>query len=151
MKNKNVLSKEVKTKLTHKHVLLDANFFIEAVASLDLFRPIVSELQDISCKAVSFPLIEFEVLRTSHQKEMREAKKRNLAIWNYVPLPLRPSLFSSALEFANYYSAHSTSPSLTDCFIGALLKEHRDLFLITRNHKDFPPPLFIREGSFLIE
>lgn len=146
-----VLSKETKAKLTHKHVLLDANFFIEAIASPELFRPVVEDLQEISCQAIYFPLLEFEVLRSSHQKEIRDEKKRNIAIWNCIRLPLKESLFGSALEFGNYYSAHSLSPSITDCFIAAFLKEHRDLFLITRNHKDFPPPLFIRDGSFLIE
>ena len=142
----------LKEKLSHKHVLLDSNFLIEASNSSDDFRSVIDCLQEAPCQPVLFSLVEFEIFRTSFQSELREAKRAYLDSWNCMRLPMGQALFADAVAFGNYYASIKIAPSLADCFIAAFLKQHhKDLFLITRNHKDFPPPLFIREESFLIE
>lgn len=140
---------EVKNKLRNQHVLLDSNVLIEAKNAPDAFEEIIKIFLEAGCKPVTVPFVEFEVFRNSFQLELRKAQEEYLALWNRLKLPLgdQQKLLDDALAIAQYYKSRSLgSPQLSDCFIAAFAKRHaRDLVVMTRNHKDFPPPLFQRE------
>lgn len=147
-----LITEQTSIKLQRKHLLLDTNFLLEAAKSPDIFFSIFQEFGDLRCQPITFPLIDFEFLRTAFQEDLRLEKQKLLQSLHCISLPIRPDIFNVALAFGHYYAAHRESPSLTDCFIAAMLKQHaNDLILVTRNHKDFPAPLFVREGTFVIE
>ncbi len=146
---------EMKKKIEYKHVLLDANALIEAHHSSVKFTDLIQFLLDAHCQPVIMPFVEFEIFRNCFQPEFREALERYLAVWHCFSLPLGDTgkLLQESLTIAQYCAARKlATPSLTDCFIGALLKRHKnELYLLTRNHKDFPPPLFVRELTWSVD
>ena len=139
---------ELKSLLSHRHVLVDSNFLLEANKSPEDFKEIFDIFISADCIPMLTRFTEFEFLRCSYQQEVIVRQREFLKAWGFLthPLAMQPDRLSEeALEIANYYQARGIkTPSLTDCFLAALLRQKKDLFLITRNHKDFPLELFHR-------
>ncbi len=146
---------EMKKKIEHKHVLLDANVLIEAYQSPDKFTDLIEFLIASHCQPVIISLVQFEISRNIFQPELIEAHKAYLAVWNFITLPLKEEsdLLRDALKIARYYAARKiNNVSLADCFIASFLKKYKtNLYLITRNHKDFPAPLFVRDLVWTVD
>ena len=74
---------------------------------------------------------------------------KDLSLLDFVGIKLE---LEDALKIAQYYQARNIGgPSLVDCYLAALLrKKSSDLFLLPKNHKDFPLGLFSRHHAWIL-
>jgi len=137
--------KEIAAEIENGHALLDTNIFIGTYESPSAFKPLYDLLTEQNCAPTHFSFIEFEFLRSVKKDRNRTARKALLQKIQPTELPVQSSeLYGDALRIASYYSENNhQGAELADCYIAALMKKyHRNLFLITMNHRDFPPILF---------
>jgi predicted nucleic acid-binding protein len=143
---------KLRTELEYKFILFDTNILIEASKHFESFEVLLIMLRESKCKVCYFPLIEFEFTRDAYLPTLNEERERFSRKIDGINLPIHPQVFTDALEIAKVYAHQKISPkqiSLVDCFIAAYMKKYSDkLFLITKDHKDFPLSIFNRLHIF---
>lgn len=139
-----------KEKLDHKAVLLDTGLLIKSFDSKELEQQIFPFLEGLSLVPTISSEIRFEFLRTASFNETFKKRKEFIKDWT-VLLPTEKD-HEDAIDIARIYKSYGIFPSPTDCGLATLLKKFQSrLFLITLNHKDFPPYLFDRLYSEMVD
>lgn len=146
---------ELRERLENKFILFDTNILIEASKHFDSFEALLILLRESKCDVCYIPLIEFEFTRDAVTTELHVERERFLEKIKGVKLPMHSELFDDALAIARVY-AHMRIPpkqiSLVDCCIAAYMKKYeKNLFLVTKNHRDFPIEVFNRIFIYPIE
>jgi predicted nucleic acid-binding protein len=134
--------------LDHKFVIFDTNIFIKASEHFDAFKVLFDFIKECNCKAVYFPLIEFEFTRGDFHPDYKKEREEFLNRIATERLVTSDKLIYNALDIARVYAhqkIQSTQINIIDCCIAAYLQHYNDkLFLLTLNHKDFPTTIFDR-------
>lgn len=137
---------DLSAKLKHNFVLFDTCVLIESFEDQDAFLDFFNFVSDAICQPVYFPFIQFEFQRNAFLPENMDARKQFVDILGVEHLAMNPmdKLVTDAMSIANVYARQKhNGVELVDCCTASFMKRYPDkLFLVTLNHKDFPPFLF---------
>jgi len=140
-----IVPNEIAVELKNGYALLDTNIFIGTIESPAAFEPLYELLKEINCAPTHFSFIEFEFLRSVKKDPNRQKRKKLLKDIQPTALPIQSDeLHDFAFDIASFFSANNHhGAELPDCYIAALMRKYsKNLYLISMNHKDFPPLLF---------
>ena len=136
--------------LKDKCVLFDTNAII--AASDCKAGGLIEELATAgSYPAYSHP-VYIELLRT--EKQVVQAERINFLVTNnFIPFPLSQEEIKIATKLQALLYKLGCRPSPADIYLGAALARHRGdlLYLLTANTKDFPHPVYNREGYIVLQ
>lgn len=146
---------ELKRLLSRKHILLDTNVIIDAYQSPIAFQELFQHFEQAPCALTISWQVRFELFRKAYDQNYRDRLQEfidSLGIF-ILPSGMEKDFYPDALAIANVYAKKSIkAPSFVDCMIAAHIKRHAsDLFLLTRNHSDFPLFLFDRKATWAID
>jgi hypothetical protein len=139
-----------RARLDHKAVLLDTDLVIKSFLFPELRDSVFPILHEVSAIPTLTPEIRFEFLRTASFSELYDKRQQFIQEWPV--LDVRPGDREQAILIGRMYKSYGLAPSMTDCISAAMLKKFpARLFLVTLNHKDFPPFLFERVHAAVID
>jgi predicted nucleic acid-binding protein len=131
-------------------ILVDTNFFIDLFSHQTKYRELLSEFESKEIVLVSCDFVKCEFIRTKDKQKLEEKTKLfNETISTLLPLDIKIS--ELLVPIMAEYSTDLDGIELTDLFLGAFIKRYPGLYLLTRNHKDFPTRIFTRSHVFSIE
>lgn len=153
MLNQLLTDQKLFEKIENQHIIVDSCIWLQAYNHTELFDPLFFFFSGAGCRPVTIPEIYFEVLGRVPSNEDYERMRQ------FVATRVKSRLFETgtnvnhqdivtkALEIARIYKRHGiTNPSFVDCYIAAAMAKYLSgsskVFLVTENHKDFPPLLF---------
>ena len=131
-------------------LLVDTNFFIDLFSHRDKYRELFYEFEKKEIVLVACDFVKCEFIRTKDKQKLEEKTKLfNETISTLLPIDIKISelLVSTMAE----YSHDLDGVEMTDLFLGTFIKRYPGLYLLTRNHKDFPTRIFTRSHVFSIE
>lgn len=147
---------QIPSYLENKNILVDTNFLIDSYSQKEEFAKFISDLKRLKVALVTIKLVKYEFVRakTKDVIEQKEDYFRNLidAI-----LPDRLDIIKynsgpdSVIELMKKYNNSLEGVSIVDLMLGVTLKRYFGLYLLTRDHQDFPTNIFTREEVFHIE
>ncbi len=131
-------------------ILLDTNFFFDYFNNKDKYSDFLLESQKMDCSLVSIDLVKCEFIRTKNVDILnKKAEFFNKTISTVLPLDKEVhALIQSTIK---EYGSDSEGVSPVDFYLACCLKRYKGLYLLTRNHKDFPARIFARSHIFSIE
>jgi len=109
------------------------------------FEKLCSFLIQGNCSLAYFSLVEFEFLRSAHDPENKNKRKKLLD--RFIEMPFRlDDAKDDIIKIANSYAARKQNgASVVDCCIASFLKTYgKNVILAAFNHKDFLTFLFDR-------
>ncbi len=142
-------------------ILLDTNILIDAIKYQEQFGALFSDIRKNNCSPVVEPVIEFEFYRGArNNKELCLFKEFIEETHGKEPdrlnRPNEDTFKLAQLISAIAYRTDNKALNLADCIIAAQIAKYVGnnlgrLFLATQNHSDFPPAIFDRVYTKLIE
>lgn len=141
---------KIPTHLAGKTFLVDTNFFIDSFSDRVLFRDFIVSLKNAEIVLVSISFVCLEFVRS---KTIDVVKRKNDHYSEIVEfeLPYDKKLEVLAMEMIKEYKQYMEGLPLTDLIIAAYLKRYSKLYLLTRDHRDFPTTVFDRLHIFPIQ
>ena len=141
---------DTRKRLDHQAALLDADIIIKSFGQPELKDTLFPFLEELFLAPTVTSEICFEFLRSASFPETHQ--KRTSFIKNWTVLPVAAEDRDIAVHIGRIYQSYGLTPSLTDCISAAILRKFpKRLFLVTLNHKDFPPFLFERLHADVID
>ena len=131
-------------------ILIDSNFLIDYFSSENKYLKFLTQVKRDNCTLVSIDLVKAEFIRTKHQ----DILKQKAALFNQIIeaiLPIDQSTINLIQPTIEEYGFDSEGVSVVDFYLACCLKRYKGLYLLTRNHKDFPVRIFSRSYLFSIE
>lgn len=147
-----IAPKDFHTKLSNKHLLLDTSFFIDVAKYAIKFQEIIDQLKSDGNTLVTIEPVRAEFLLGSEEKN-RITKNEMLEDIIDLILPITPDVINKQLNnLVNAYGPKGRGIGMCDLLIGATLQKYsNDLFLVTKNPKDFPKPTTQLITYFLLD
>ena len=138
--------------LEHSTVLIDTIFFIDSFTSKNrkAYEVFIKDLKDKSVALVSPSLVKFEFIRSRTIDVVKEKEKHFYHFVDLV-LPYDRRLEDLVLPAIEEYKQYMEGLPLTDLILATYLKRYVGLYLLTRDHADFPTSIFTREYIFNIK
>lgn len=116
-------------------------------------QTILDELVECECSFAYIHPVLVELNRADNSED-RIIRSGLLDQYQFVELPLhKVGLLSKAKEIQEELHVHNCHPEPEDIYLGATVATTGlgELYLLTTNQKDFPLPVFVREGNILIQ
>ncbi|MDP3724412.1 MAG: type II toxin-antitoxin system VapC family toxin [bacterium] len=135
----------------HARLLLDTNFFIDALNHAEEFQDFETRLKARGVTFVTIEPVLIEFLKGASNTQ--EIKKRKDIIENLIDayLPVNKEIFRHIQVLISRYGQEGKEVSLTDFLLGgALMKYTKGTFLVTRDIRDFPTNIFTRATYFYV-
>lgn len=131
-------------------ILLDTNFFIDLFEHESKYSDFFTTVESLDIALVSTLLVKGEFVRTKDRNKLFD---KNILFSKIVSTLLKiddqfDGLLTSIIE---EYSYDIEGVNIIDLFLACFLKRYKRLYLLTRNHKDFPTKIFHRSHVFSIE
>lgn len=136
--------------LREKHLLLDTNVFID---SFNFERPLdyikfFNDLKVNDTTLVTIDGVELEFLKGSKNEDVYNRKSEHLDDIIDAVLPTHKDDNEKIKELIKLSGSDGGGIQIVDYYLGAnLLRYKRNLFLMTRNIKDFPQNIFFLEST----
>jgi predicted nucleic acid-binding protein len=140
---------QIPTFLNNTTVLVDTNFFIDAFNQPEKFKSLIDSLKADGVDFVSISLVKYEFIRA----KTIDVVKRKEAFFNELVstiLPIDKETEKLVIGVIEEYKQYMEGLPVTDLVLAALLKKYRKLYLLTRDHKDFPTVIFDRCHIFTV-
>jgi predicted nucleic acid-binding protein len=143
--------------LRGKYLLLDTNVLINYQKYPVQMERVHSKFDEFETIPVLDEMVRFEYIRGAESPEEIKVLKIFLMILfklttadvDQLQFPVNQETINTATDIANIYSSrlkNLNAPAI-DCFLASQMKKyHKNLFLVTSDHKDFPSLLFDRIG-----
>ncbi|MEK7163729.1 MAG: PIN domain-containing protein [Patescibacteria group bacterium] len=128
-------------------IVLDTNFLIDFYSKQDQYAPIFEKLRKRNNTIVTIDLVRTEFIR-SKSKEVVEAKVDFLGKMVETILPLDNETLRLVQPTIEIYASDMDKVELTDIYLACVIQRHSKVYLLTRNHSDFPCRLFSRSNIF---
>jgi|SRR3989344_2822838 len=146
------LQNKLPTLLNNSTLLLDTNFFIDSYSKQNrkAYAKLVSDLKRMKVSFTSISFVKYEFIRSKTIDVVREKERHFHEIVEY-ELPYDPAIDKLIIPTIEDYKQYMEGLSLTDLILATCLKRYHNLFLLTRDHTDFPTSIFTREHVFNIE
>jgi hypothetical protein len=146
-----VINGDTEKILKDSTILVDTNVLFDAWKFKTEFADLLTKLTDLDCYLVTTPAVVIEFLGGTKGQDDLKAKVEFIeAVFgktlSNIFLPLAQQ-FPDAGSFLAF-SRQANNFSTTDFELYCALKKyaHSGLMLMTRNHRDFTPPMFNRQG-----
>ncbi len=133
-----------------KHVLVDTNFLINAL-EYDASQ-IFEEFEKNNTNLCLIQPVKTELLSTQNHKD-RSKRSQLLEKHKFIMLPLRQNIFDQLNDLQSVTASLGTYSSVTDLLLTSCMYSYGEsyAFLLTANIKDYPFPLFTREGYIILQ
>lgn len=130
-------------------IVLDTNFLIDFFSKQDAYIPILEKIR-VDNTLVSIEPVRCEFIRS---KTKDVVKLKSAFFWTIIEtlLPLDKDVYSLVQPTIEQYGADIEKVSLTDIYLACVIQRYTKVYLLTRNHQDFPTKLFIRSYIFSVE
>ena len=131
-------------------ILLDTNFLIDFYSKQELYIPVFEKLRSNDNSIVSLDFVRTEFIR-SKTKEVVRAKSEffRRVVENLLPLDSETQMLVQAT--IESYGLDIDGVDLTDIYLACVVQRYESVYLLSRNHKDFPSKLFLRTCIFNVE
>jgi predicted nucleic acid-binding protein len=136
--------------LHNSTLLLDTNFFIDAYRQQNQYGGFIKKLKNSGVAFVSPNFVKYEFIRSKTIDVVREKEKYFYGIIDNI-LPYGPEIDRLIVPTVEEYKQYMENLPLTDLILAAYLKKYKGLYLLTRDHNDFPTTVFKREFVFNME
>lgn len=132
------------TTLKDKHILLDTNLFRDSAAKPTIFNDFFNKLKSAGVTLTTIDFVKIEMLKGfSNEDKYKATEKLIMDITDDITIPIQSQTFSTVYELVREYGIEGTALSITDLFLGALLKQYKsNIFLISRDTTDFIQRIF---------
>jgi len=152
-KNEITFAQNFFTSLESKHLLLDTSVFIDASRYKPTFQDFFLKCKKNNVTLVTIDPVKIEFTRGSENKTKLEVKKQFINSIVGFTLPIAQSIFNKTIpELIQSYQEIGKSISLTDLILAATTVNHsHDLYLLTKNPKDFPRSVFNLNTHMVID
>lgn len=141
---------DIPTRFKGATFLVDTNFFIDSYSHGLDFKDFIAELKKHEIELTSSQLVKFEFIRSNTLDVVRLKTKWYEELVGF-DLPLDPKIYELAENMIGEYGQYMKGLPLIDLIMAAYLKKYKTLYLLTRDHKDFPTTVFKRDWVFTIE
>lgn len=131
--------------LKNKHLLLDTNVFIDSFnfGNPADYTKFLNDLKDNDTTLTTIDGVILEFLKGSKNDAVYKQKKEHLEDIIDVKLPAHKDDNTNIAELIKLSGADGGNVAIVDYYLGAnLLKYKNNLFLMSRNVKDFPQNIF---------
>ena len=137
--------------LRNSDLLVDTNFFIDSFSTPENFVKFISTLKQNGVEIVSTPFTKYEFLKSRTIDVVRRKEKFFHELVGTI-LEFDINTEKQMIELIEEYKQYMEVVSVADLILGCLLKRYkRNLYLLTRDHKDFPTTIFERRHVFNID
>ncbi|TSC83513.1 MAG: hypothetical protein G01um101416_1225 [Microgenomates group bacterium Gr01-1014_16] len=117
-------------------VLVDTNFLIDFFSKKQFYSEFLKSASKSSISIVSIEPVRVEFIRSKNKDVVRQKSDFFIKVVEAL-LPLDQEVFSLVQP--------------TDIFLACAIQRYSQVYLLTRNHQDFPTKLFKRSNIFNIE
>ncbi len=131
-------------------LILDTCFLIDFYSKQDSYTGLIEEIKGSDNTIVSIEFVRAEFIR-SKTKDVVRAKSDFFAKLVKDLLPMDKEVHSLVQSTIEAYSGDMDRVSLTDLYLACTIQRYSKVYLLTRNHQDFPLKLFTRSHIFHIE
>ncbi|MFZ5932558.1 MAG: type II toxin-antitoxin system VapC family toxin [Patescibacteria group bacterium] len=136
--------------LCNSDLLVDTNFFIDSFNNPENFALFISTLKQNGVEIVSTHFVKYEFLRS----KTIDVVKRKENFFNKLTgtvLPFDMDTEKQMVDLIEEYKQYMEGVSIVDLVLGCLLRRYKSrLYLLTRDHGDFPTTIFDRKRIFNI-
>lgn len=136
--------------LRNSTFLLDTNFFIDSFSNPEVFKDIIFSFKDANIELASISFVKYEFIRSKTIDVVRRKESYFDELVGVV-LPFDLPTESQVISIIEQYKQYMEGIPLTDLMLAACLKRYQGLYLLTRDHHDFPTTIFDRIHVFNIE
>lgn len=131
-------------------LLIDTNFLIDYFSDESKYSELLLIIKREGCTLLTIDFVRCEFIRTKNayyiKKKVDFFKKTIEGI-----LPVDKEISDLLQPTIEQYGESSLGVSVVDFYLACFLKRYKSLYLLTRNHKDFPTSIFSRSHIFHIE
>lgn len=131
-------------------ILIDTNFLIDFYSKQTNYVKIIEEFRHANCTLISTDFVKTEFIR-SKTKEVLNAKTEFFDKLIESTLPIDQEVIKLIKPTLEKYGQDCDHLSLTDIYLAVFIQRYSKVYLLTRNHADFPTRLFSRKYIFNIE
>lgn len=128
-------------------IVLDTNFLIDFYSKQDQYAPIFESLRKRNNTVITIDLVRAEFIR-SKSREIVEAKADFLNKIVEAMLPLDNETLKLVQPTIQVYGNDMDKVELTDIYLACVIQRYNKVYILTRNHSDFPCRLFSRSNIF---
>lgn len=129
---------------------MDTNLLIDEYSHVDNYKEFLDALQKANVKLVSLEFVKFEFVRSKTIDVVRRKEEHFSKLISKILL-LDEEVEKAVIPVMEEYKQYMEGLPLTDLVLGACLKRYSGLYLLTRDHTDFPTTVFDRLHIFNIE
>lgn len=138
-----IIPQELISSLKSKYLLLDTNIFIDAFLHPNDFSDFFNTLKENDITLVTIDLVKIEFLRGSQDDATYKFKEEYLHKITKIILPTDEIVIKNAYELLKKYREFGKTVAMADFYLGANLMRYKgNLYLLTRNTKEFPSSIF---------
>lgn len=141
---------QIPNTLKNTTFLLDTNFFIDSYSHPAEFQKFITSLKKANIELVSTSFVKFEFVR-SKTIDVVHKKLRYFEEIVATLLPFDSETENLILSIFEEYKQFMEGVPFVDLILGAYLKRYKNLYLLTRDHLDFPTTIFDRIQIFNVE
>jgi hypothetical protein len=134
----------------HSWIVLDTNFLIDFYSKQSCYVQIVTDLKQRNNSIVSTDLVRCEFIR-SKTSDVVVSKSQFFSKLIESLLPIDQETMKLVQPTIQSYGEDVEKASLTDIMLACTVQRYSKVYLLTRNHHDFPTRLFSRSCIFNIE
>lgn len=131
-------------------ILLDTNFLMDLFNREDSYREFWGESTKKSVTLATTDLVRCEFLK-SRTSDVVKRKAEFMARVVDVILPFDVVVGKFIQPTLEEYGSYSDGVSPIDILLACFIKRYKNLYFLTRNHKDFPTRIFDRSFVFSVE
>jgi hypothetical protein len=145
------ITEEVKDSIKGKTLLFDSCVFVNLI-KLDAIS-LLDRLKSLDCTLAYIHPVLIELLRTDRSQD-RTKRLMLIDEYEFMLISLNKyGLYDKAQTIQEELHSVFCHPSPEDIYLGAALATIgiSDMFLLTTNQKDFPIPIYERNGNIIIQ
>ena len=125
------------------HLLLDTNVFIDAFHHPGEFAKLFNELKDNNITVVTIDVVVIEFLKGASEIKKLEEKKKYVEKIIDAVLPIDKEIIDNVNKLLDIYKIEAKDVSIVDLLLGGVLVKYgKNIFLMTRDIKDFPGNIY---------
>ena len=135
---------------TDSTLLIDTNLFIDLFEHEAIYENFLKSANTQAVTFVSCDLVRGEFVRTKDQEKFIEKNELFSKLITTI-LPMDVKISELLIPTMEEYGRNIEGVSIVDIVLACFIKRYKGLYLLTRNHKDFPLRIFERSCIFCIE
>lgn len=133
----------------NKTILLDTNFFIDALLHLEEFESLILQLKTNGTRLITIEPVIIEFLKGLPNKEKFDERIQLISKTADEIFPVSADTLRYSTYLVEQYGEDGKGMSVVDIILGGIILEYRNnLLLLTKNTTDFPTNIFAFKSYF---